>query len=36
VRVTGPLGTTGEGSIAKIVKQIGRRPRAKDICRLAD
>ncbi|PCI36513.1 MAG: hypothetical protein COB53_09310 [Elusimicrobia bacterium] len=36
VRVTGPLGVSGEGSIARVVKQTGRRPRAKDICRIAN
>ncbi len=36
VRVTGPLGTSGEGSIARMIKMVGRTPQAKDICRMAD
>jgi len=36
VRVTGPLGANGEGSIAHMLKQTGRAPQPKDICRLAD
>jgi len=36
VKVTGPLGDTGEGSVAEIINATGPRPKAKDICRLAD
>jgi hypothetical protein len=36
VEVSGPLGDTGEGSIAKITKRLGPTPAANDICRMAD
>jgi len=34
--VSGPLGDTGEGSIARWTKQTGPAPSPKDICRLAE
>ncbi|MFH1725506.1 MAG: CsgG/HfaB family protein [Elusimicrobiota bacterium] len=36
VRVTGPLGDSGEGSIAALIDSEGTPPSPKDICRLAD
>lgn len=33
--VEGPLGDTGEGSIARLTRSAGPEPTAKDICRLA-
>ena len=35
-RVDGPLGDSGEGSIARLVKSTGSAPEAKDICRLSE
>lgn len=34
--VEGPLGDTGEGSIARLTRGTGPEPTAKDICRMAD
>lgn len=34
--VEGPLGDTGEGSVARLTRATGPEPTAKDICRLAD
>ncbi|MBI5245134.1 MAG: hypothetical protein HY922_15840 [Elusimicrobia bacterium] len=36
VKVSGPLGDSGEGSIAELVESKGIEPAARDICRLAD
>ncbi|MBI4386507.1 MAG: hypothetical protein HY551_03930 [Elusimicrobia bacterium] len=33
LRVTGPLGDSGEGSVARFIKTTGAAPAAKDICR---
>jgi curli biogenesis system outer membrane secretion channel CsgG len=34
--VEGPLGDTGEGSVAKLTRATGPEPAARDICRLAE
>ena len=35
-RVTGPLGESGDGSVAELVQGSGTAPAPKDICRLSD